>query len=418
MASASQSSISPGAESSGTLQENSEHQSSPAFEAASTSDGIKGVNLGGWLVTEPWITPALYEAVGSANAIDEWSFCSILGKSECFARLEAHRNTFITEEDIREIAASGITFLRLPVPYWMIDVQPFEPFPDGGVWKWVEICINWSSKYNLKLLIDLHTAPGSQNGFDNSGRRGDIHWNDDPTQYLAWLSTLNPASSLFAAQSGMGLIQSQAKPTGLPNVDRTLSVLKELCRRLSPHAVSKGGSVWGIELLNEPGWSLPIDLVQNFTRLGHQAIKEIEPSFKVVASDSFRPGEWFRFERLPDLFLDIHLYHMFSLPDLQRTREQHIQRVCLEDSKLLQPLNAHIPTLVGEFSLATTDCTVYLNGFGVGTRWNGTFPGFPKLGECGQGDEGGIESAGFSSEYRQFLRKFWDVQVNIFGGCM
>lgn len=24
--------------------------------------------------------------------------------------------------------------------------------------------------------IDLHTGPGSQNGFDNSGKRGEIHW--------------------------------------------------------------------------------------------------------------------------------------------------------------------------------------------------------------------------------------------------
>ncbi len=25
-------------------------------------------------------------------------------------------------------------------------------------------------------MIDLHGAPGSQNGFDNSGRRGEVEW--------------------------------------------------------------------------------------------------------------------------------------------------------------------------------------------------------------------------------------------------
>ncbi len=34
----------------------------------------------------------------------------------------------------------------------------------------------WANEIGLKILLDLHGAPGSQNGFDNSGRRGDILW--------------------------------------------------------------------------------------------------------------------------------------------------------------------------------------------------------------------------------------------------
>ena len=30
----------------------------------------------------------------------------------------------------------------------------------------------------LKAVIDLHAGPGSQNGYDNSGRRGQAHWVD------------------------------------------------------------------------------------------------------------------------------------------------------------------------------------------------------------------------------------------------
>ena len=30
----------------------------------------------------------------------------------------------------------------------------------------------------MQVLLDLHGAPGSQNGFDNSGRRGEIHWHE------------------------------------------------------------------------------------------------------------------------------------------------------------------------------------------------------------------------------------------------
>ena len=28
----------------------------------------------------------------------------------------------------------------------------------------------------MKVIIDLHGAPGSQNGFDNSGQRGSANW--------------------------------------------------------------------------------------------------------------------------------------------------------------------------------------------------------------------------------------------------
>ena len=35
------------------------------------------------------------------------------------------------------------------------------------------------SKHILnQVLLDLHGGPGSQNGFDNSGKRGEVHWHE------------------------------------------------------------------------------------------------------------------------------------------------------------------------------------------------------------------------------------------------
>jgi len=39
---------------------------------------IRGVNIGGWLLTEEWITPSLYD---STDAADEWHLCNELGQS-------------------------------------------------------------------------------------------------------------------------------------------------------------------------------------------------------------------------------------------------------------------------------------------------------------------------------------------------
>ena len=34
--------------------------------------------------------------------------------------------------------------------------------------------MEWLDEFNMSANIDLHTAPGSQNGFDNSGRTGQV----------------------------------------------------------------------------------------------------------------------------------------------------------------------------------------------------------------------------------------------------
>ncbi|GAV28681.1 hypothetical protein PMKS-002155 [Pichia membranifaciens] len=89
------------------------------------SNALYGVNIGGWLVLEPYITPSLFEAFGgddSTKPIDEYHFCQAYGADQASEAL------------------------------------------------------GWCEKYNLKAWIDLHGVPGSQNGFDNSGLRDEIDW--------------------------------------------------------------------------------------------------------------------------------------------------------------------------------------------------------------------------------------------------
>jgi len=45
-----------------------------------------------------------------------------------------------------------------------------EPYIQGQL-PYLDRAVSWAERYNLKLIIDLHGAPGSQNGFDNSGHR-------------------------------------------------------------------------------------------------------------------------------------------------------------------------------------------------------------------------------------------------------
>lgn len=66
--------------------------------------------------------------------------------------------------------------VRLPIGYWaFVDAYPYI----SGSKEYLYRAIQWARNHNLKLIIDLHGAPGSQNGFDNSGQRGYAGWAGD-----------------------------------------------------------------------------------------------------------------------------------------------------------------------------------------------------------------------------------------------
>lgn len=60
--------------------------------------------------------------------------------------------------------------MRLPVGYWII--APEKPYREGI--RYVDWAFRMAEKYQLQVLLDLHGAPGSQNGNDHSGRAGEV----------------------------------------------------------------------------------------------------------------------------------------------------------------------------------------------------------------------------------------------------
>ena len=97
---------------------------------ARLSPKLRGVNIGGWLVLEPWVTPSLfYQFEGKPpqqTAMDHYTFCSVLGPIEGNRQLREHWRKWVTEGDLRALADQGINTLRIPVGDWMW--QPYAPF--------------------------------------------------------------------------------------------------------------------------------------------------------------------------------------------------------------------------------------------------------------------------------------------------
>jgi glucan 1,3-beta-glucosidase len=71
--------------------------------------------------------------------------------------------------------------------------------------------------------------------------------------------------------------------------------------------------------------------------------------------------------------------------------------------------SAQLKVVVGEWAPAATDCAKYLNGRGIGSRYNGTYnDGSKGVGSC-SGLTG--KASTFSDSYKKFLRQFWEAQA-------
>ena len=71
--------------------------------------------------------------------------------------------------------AAGLNHVRIPVGYWSWDTQGDEPYIKGAE-AYLDKAVGWAGNHGIKVLIDLHGVPASQNGFDNSGRKGEVQW--------------------------------------------------------------------------------------------------------------------------------------------------------------------------------------------------------------------------------------------------
>ena len=129
---------------------------------------------------EPFIVPAPYEKY-APTAVDEWTVAEAMAADTgpgggLEFQMRQHYDTFITEQDIAEIAGAGLNWIRLPIPFWAIDVWPGEPFLPNVAWEYAVKLFGWARKYGIRVNLDLHTIPGSQNGYNHSGRLGQVNF--------------------------------------------------------------------------------------------------------------------------------------------------------------------------------------------------------------------------------------------------
>ena len=118
-----------------------------------SNDKVYGVNLGGWFVLEPWITPSMFPADQDA-VVDEYTLMQYLG-SNAQSTMENHWDTWITEADFTAIAKAGLNHVRIPIGYWAVTKQSGDPYVQGQLYR-LDNAVTWARTAKLKMLIDLH----------------------------------------------------------------------------------------------------------------------------------------------------------------------------------------------------------------------------------------------------------------------
>lgn len=299
-------------------------------------DKIRGVNLGNWLVLEKWMQRRLFEGF---DGNDETDFCTDLPEAEKRARLKVHRDTFITYEDIRNIKAYGMNLIRIPVPHFIFGDDPAWCEPYVGCIGYLDELFEWCRELNLKILIDLHTVPDSQNGFDNGGICGVCLWHKKPE-----------------------------------NIERALRVLEMMAGRYKDHP-----ALYGIQLLNEPieasmleenlrkyrardpersaqSEAVPTGLLKDFYLEGYRRLRGyLDEDKAIVFHDGFRLKEWVGFMQGPEfknIVFDTHIYDAMNGPAGRDSMPYSYYAGLLEEHAAeLRFMRQFFPVIVGEWSL-------------------------------------------------------------------
>ena len=331
---------------------------------------IKGVSLGSLYVLEPFITPHLfYPFLGNNERVisDTYSLCDYLGPYKTNKILKEHWKDWINEDIIDTLFLSGINTIRIPVGDYMY--LPYGPYSivengykcfDGSI-EHLDKILNYMNKYKFKIIIDIHAWKDSQNGFDNSGETKNIKTslinNSNSNNSILYYEHWNIRSAEWAGT--FDTINKEYKNINYQNIDHALNVIDIVLNKYKDYP-----NIWGLCPMNEPWEYTPEYILKYFYKKVYDNFIQIWNLDKVlIFHDSFRPFLWEDCDFIDmnkdnikiNIYLDTHQYKAWNDP---------VPFDILIDSiKHWEYPKTCFPVLIGEFSLATDNCQMWLNGF-------------------------------------------------------
>jgi aryl-phospho-beta-D-glucosidase BglC (GH1 family) len=167
-----------------------------------------------------------------------------------------------------------------------------DPYIQGAA-PYIDQAITWARSTGLKVWIDLHGAPGSQNGYDNSGHNGTIGWGDSGT------------------------------------VAVTKSVIQQIANKYAQPAYQD--TVVAIEVLNEPQSAKVSGGRNTVVQYYNDAYGDVSvvSDTPVVLHDGFQPGTFWNgvLSNSKNVVIDHHEYQVFTPELIDLSADQHVKYV-------------------------------------------------------------------------------------------
>ncbi|KAL1391849.1 glycoside hydrolase superfamily [Phyllosticta capitalensis] len=340
---------------------------------------LRGVNVGGWLVVEPYLTPELFNGT---KAVDQWTFDEQPGSAQS---LKNHWDTFFNETDVQKLRSYGINALRIGIGYWAYD-NSNTPYHSGAD-DYLEKAVGWARKAGMAVIIDLHGAPGRQNAAAGSGRIAAVEW----------------------------------QANGQDNLERTTEILRGMAQKYG--SAKYADTVVAIELLNEPSNGLPNTLTtsKKWTKKTFEVVREAaaNKNLRIVMHDQWvQPKNWLDVNAAlnstnPGIFaLDVHQYQIFTDKDRHLDQDGHIKEVCqFAEEQLKLAKDNNLPIYGGEFSGNTFICVNADGSTFADPDGNGQLC---KNGGCQCEADGGLSLDDWEDPLVQQVRRYVEAQLDAF----
>ncbi|RMZ90711.1 hypothetical protein DV736_g2045, partial [Chaetothyriales sp. CBS 134916] len=313
----------------------SNHSAYSSLSNSSSGWKMRGVNLGSLFIIEKWMAYTEFHDMGCAKQPDEWSCVQALGQNAADSAFATHWDTWVTQEDINEIASYGLNTVRVPVGFWIKEdlIQDGEFYPRGGL-QYLDRLMGWCSDAGLYIILDLHASAGVQ----AIEQQFTGHILSDPGFYTSF------------------------------NYERALEFLEWMTERV--HTTIAYRNVGMIEVLNEPVHdskhrTQAADMVRNFYPPALDRIRAVESKVSVASPQQlhvqYMSATWGSGDPTTYLndthftSLDDHRYLKWDT-SVTRTRDGYLQAACNDDNG---------DVVVGEWSLAIADSVAERADFSI-----------------------------------------------------
>ena len=186
---------------------------------------LRGFGLGGWLVPEGYMLHNQAWISGFESPTDiENHVTDLIGAEAAEDFWELYRANYVAQADIDQIAEWGFNHLRVPFHYKQFYDSTGSETPIG--YAIVDELISWCEPYNMYIILDMHCAPGGQNGGPISDSDGTARlWLEESNKELT-IQIWKEIATYYADHTligGYDLINEPVLPSGV-----TLEEFKQL----------------------------------------------------------------------------------------------------------------------------------------------------------------------------------------------